>query len=216
MIEITINGNKVKTEEGKTVLEAALEAGMYIPNICYHPDLEPIASCRLCVVEIEGMRGYPTACTVKVSDGMKISADTPEVRQMRKNNIWLLLSEMPDDFDKDTQFMRVAEYIGIENQLPGHEKQLRNIPIIDDEPLYIRDMNVCILCGRCVQMCQDVRGVGAIGFKNRGIESTIGTSFSKTIQDEGCRFCCACVEVCPTGALVDKERYLKQREEAVM
>ncbi|HEC80070.1 MAG TPA: 2Fe-2S iron-sulfur cluster binding domain-containing protein, partial [Firmicutes bacterium] len=95
MKSITIDGKKIDVEEGKTVLEAALEAGIYIPNLCYHPDLSPTGACRLCIVEIEGWSGYPTACTTKVEDGMVIHTETEKLKRLRENIIWLILSEYP-------------------------------------------------------------------------------------------------------------------------
>ena len=215
-MEIKINGIKVRTETGKTVLEAAIQAEIYIPNICYHPDIPPIGACRLCIVEIEGVRGFPPACTTKVREGMVVNTDTPALRELRKNIVWFLLSEHPKEVKRSSQFEKVVEYIGIKEPLPGFVASPKDLPILCDDPLFVKDLSRCILCGRCVSMCQEVRGVGAIGFVNRGINTMIGTNCDECMKDAGCKFCLACVEVCPTGALVDKKEFEEKDREAVL
>ncbi|MCD6473081.1 FAD-dependent oxidoreductase [Candidatus Aerophobetes bacterium] len=216
MVKLNINGKEIKVEEGKTVLEAAIQAGIYIPNLCYHPVLPPVGACRLCIVEIEGMKGLPTACTVKAKEGMVVHTNTPRIQEFRKNVIWLILSEYPEKLDKNSQLKKVVDWVGIKELLPGYIPYSRNLPIISDEPLFIRNPNLCILCGRCVRICQEVRGVGAIGFVNRGINTIVGTEFNLPMEDAACKFCGACVEVCPTGALVDKEKFEEEDREKVL
>jgi NADPH-dependent glutamate synthase beta subunit-like oxidoreductase/NAD-dependent dihydropyrimidine dehydrogenase PreA subunit len=206
MIKLTIDNKEIEVQEGKTILEAALENGFYIPNICYHPNLEPIASCRLCVVEVEGARGLPTSCTTKVAEGMKVKTDSEKIRRLRKNNLWLMYSELTEKPDADSQLAKVAAYIGLDDMLPDFEPKPKPKPVIADEPMFVRDLGKCILCGRCVQTCQSVRQVGAIGFVGRGIKAMPHTSFCGSMKGGGCRFCGACVEVCPTGALSDKRK----------
>ena len=205
MITINIDGKEIQTQEGKTVLQAADDAGIYIPNLCYHPDLPPIGSCRLCVVEIEGIRGLPTSCTTKVADKMVIKTKTETLQKHRSNIVWLLLSEQPGQLEENSQFKKVVDYIGKKELLTDYSPQAKNLPINDDDPFFVRDMNKCILCGRCVRMCQQVRGVGAIGMINRGIDTIVSTCANSTIKDADCAFCGACVEVCPSGALTDKD-----------
>lgn len=215
MIQISIDDQQFQVEEGKTVLEAAFGAGVYIPNLCYHPDLPPLGACRLCLVEIDGMRGLPPSCTTYVSEGMVIRTNTPQLQEFRKNIIWLLLSDHPKDLAGSTQFQKVAEWVGIEDVLPGHVSEPRKLlEIPKDEPVYIRDLERCILCERCVRMCQEVRGIGAIGLINRGIKTYVGTQNNVPIMDSGCKFCEACVEVCPSGAIMDKRAFTSQEREA--
>jgi NADPH-dependent glutamate synthase beta subunit-like oxidoreductase/NAD-dependent dihydropyrimidine dehydrogenase PreA subunit len=188
-----------------TVLKAALENGIYIPNLCHHPDLNPTGACRLCIVEIDGMRGLPIACTTAVQDGMVVRTKTERLQQLRRNIVWLLVSECPvDKVDKNTQFKKVVDYIGINDLLPGFVGEPKKLPICEDDPLFVRDPNLCILCGRCYRACKEIRGVGAIGVVNRGIESRVTSSYDAAMRDTYCRFCGACAEVCPTGALRDK------------
>lgn len=217
MIRLNINGKEIETEAGKTVLEAALEAGIYIPNLCYHPDIPPIGSCRLCIVEIEGMEGFPVACTTQVKEGMVVHSNTPEIQELRKNVVWFILSEHPPELDKSSQLKKVVEWIGVKEMLAGYISHPKNLPVVSDEPLFIRDFNRCVLCGRCVRMCQEVRGVGEIGLINRGINTIVGTSYDLPMKDADCKFCGACVEVCPSGALIDKEKFdQKDREKTLL
>ncbi|MCG6880612.1 MAG: FAD-dependent oxidoreductase [Deltaproteobacteria bacterium] len=215
MIQISIDDQQFQVEEGKTVLEAAFDAGVYIPNLCYHPDLPPLGACRLCLVEIDGMRGLPPSCTTYVSEGMVIRTNTPQLQEFRKNIIWLLLSDHPRDLAESTQFQKVVQWVGVKDVLPNHVSEPRKLPEIKkDEPVYIRDLERCILCERCVRMCQEVRGIGAIGLINRGIKTYVGTQNNVPIMDSGCKFCEACVEVCPSGAIMDKKTVTSEEREA--
>ena len=216
MIRLTIDDKKIEVEPEKTVLEAALQAGIYIPNLCYHPDLPSVGACRLCIVEIEGMKGTPTACTTTVKEGMVVHTNTPKVQELRKNLIWLILSEHPKDLSESSQLKKVVEWIGVKDVLPGYIPHPKNLPVISDEPLFIRDLNRCILCGRCVRICQEVRGVGTIGFVSRGTTAIVGTSYDLPMKDAGCKFCGACVEVCPSGALFDKEEFEEEDREKIL
>ncbi len=232
MITLTIDGNQVNVSEGMTVLEAAKEAGIYIPTLCYHPYLPPYGACRLCIVEVDEKQGFRTSCTLPASDGMVVRTNTPQLQDFRWGILELILSEHPNvcltcdrlkrcqPFDiclrsvavtercvtcpknGQCELQKIADYIGIEGMtLPYTYKEL---PVDRTEPLIERDYNQCILCGRCVQICQEVRGIGAINFIQRGSQTVVGTAFGRPLKDSGCKFCGACVEVCPTGALMDK------------
>ncbi|MFC1990886.1 FAD-dependent oxidoreductase [Chloroflexota bacterium] len=246
-IELTFDSVKVEADKGVTVLEAAQGAGIYIPTLCYHPSLTPFGACRLCLVEIEKMRGFVPSCTTPTVDGMVVQTNNPQLQKLRRDTLELILTEHPNScltchrrnrcspFDiclrnaevtercvtcpanEQCELQKVADYIGIpEMTLPY---QYKGLLVKDKEPLIQRDYNYCILCGRCVQMCADERGIGAISFINRGSEAVVGTGFDRPLQDSGCRFCGACVEVCPTGALMDKEAVLHpslEREEVIV
>ncbi len=231
-IKLTIDGNNVEVEKGVTVLQAAQSAGIYIPTLCYHPNLQPYGGCRLCIVEIENMRGLPTSCTTPATEGMVVTTNTPKLQELRRSFLQLILTEHPNacltchrrercgPYDICLRNVAVTErcvscpkngqcelqflvdYIGLRDvTLPYKYKEL---PVdYSREPLIKRDYNLCILCGRCVQVCADVRGIGAVSFIHRGFETVVGTAFDRPLQDSGCRFCGACVEVCPTGALTD-------------
>jgi len=234
MITLTIDGKQVNANEGMTVYEAAKEGGIYIPTLCNHPYLTPYGACRLCIVEIENMRGFPTSCTMPASDGMVVRTNTSQLQELRREILELILSEHPYvclvcDRKRDCEpyrasirkvgvttgcqfcpkngrceLQKVVDYIGIrEVTLPYEYKEL---PIERGDPFFDRDYNLCILCGRCVRVCQEVRGIGAITFTCRGSQALVGTAFGRSLQESGCRFCAACVDICPTGALVEKRR----------
>ena len=152
MIKLNIDNREIEAKEGETVLVAALQAGIYIPNLCYHPDVKHSSSCRLCIVKIEGMRGLPVSCSTIARDGMKVQTNTPELQSYRKNLIWLILSELPKELDKTSQLMKVVEYIGVNKILSEYVSKPKGLPVLADEPLFYRDLNKCILCGRCVEM----------------------------------------------------------------
>ncbi len=232
-IKLTIDGKEVEVENGATVLHAAQRAGIYVPTLCYHPDLQPSGGCRLCIVEIENMRGLPTACTTPATDGMKVTTKSEQLQELRRAFLELALTEhpnacltcqrrercKPNDIclrevavtercvscpkNHQCELQNLVDYIGIGEELTLPYKY-KNLPVdFNREPLIQRDYNLCILCGRCVQMCQDVRGIGAIGFSQHSYSTLVGTPFDRPLQDSGCRFCGACVQVCPTGALMD-------------
>ncbi len=203
MITITIDGQKVQTEETKTVLEAALESGHYIPNLCWHPNLRDVGACRMCIVEIEGMRGLPTACTTKVSEGMAVKTDSDKLQRYRRNIMWLLDSELGESGDESSQLAAVRRFVGVK-EFPKVEPRRMERPVYDSDPLFVRDLNECILCGRCIRACEELREIGTIGFADRGIGGRVATVFDRPLVDAGCKFCTACVEVCPTGAFHDK------------
>ena len=177
-ITLTISGHQVKASEGMTVLEVAKEASIYVPTLCYHPDLAPYGGCRLCIVEIEKMRGFPTACTTPATEGMVVETDTPQIQELRRGILELLLTEHPNlcltcwrrercgPFDiclrnvavtercvtcpknKQCELQEVTDYIGITEVTLPYAD--KGVPIDTGNPIIERDYNLCILCGRCV------------------------------------------------------------------
>jgi formate dehydrogenase beta subunit len=206
-ISLTVDGREIEVWKGATVLEAAQEAGIYIPTLCHHPDLPPYGACRLCIVEIEGMPGFPTACTTPAAEGLKVHTNTPQLQQLRRNIFELTLAEHPYQCltcakNLHCELQAVASYIGVEQVSPAAIR--RELPVDRDNPFFDRDYNLCILCGRCVRVCQELRGIQAITFIQRSSQTTVGTAFNRPLADSGCKFCFACVEVCPTAALTDR------------
>ena len=186
-ITITIDGVKVKAQPGQMVLEAAIAAGIYVPYLCYHPGMKPYAACRMCVVEVEGGRGYPASCTLPVQDGMVVTSDNDQVYQLRRSIMEMLISEHPhgcltchrielcgpEDVclrhvsvndrcvtcpkNERCELKDTTRYLNMELESPL-SYQYRDLPVETADPFYDRDYNLCIVCGRCVRVCEEVRG----------------------------------------------------------
>jgi formate dehydrogenase beta subunit len=194
------------------VLDAALDAGVYIPHLCHHPDLSPIGACRLCVVEIDGVEGLPTSCTTPAASGMVVRTKTDTIDHMRRLAMELMLAGHPPDCGTCNKYLNcelqsVKQYLGVEHI--AYKRRTRPFPYNAGNPLFIHDFTRCIVCGRCVRACHELRGVGVLFYKKKGEETYIGTADDLPLAESGCRFCGACVEVCPTGAIQDKEELVK-------
>ncbi len=203
-ISLNIDGRKVGARQGTMVLEAALENGIYIPSLCYSPELKPHGGCRLCIVEIEGMPGMPTACTTEVKEGMVVRTSTPDVDDVRRNIIDLILSDHPLDClacvkNQRCDLQKVAAYLGISKRTLPHVK--REMPVDDSNPFFRIDRNYCIMCQKCTRTCDEITCVNAIEVVGRGYESHIGTFEDKPIMESSCQSCGECVVRCPTAAL---------------
>lgn len=206
-IVLTIDNIKVEAQEGMSVLEAALAADIYIPHLCHHPNLPDAGECKMCVVEIEGKDGILTSCTTKAEDGMVVKTKTDKLKHARSLSMELMLASHPSECTSCTKYLKcelqnLIQYIGVS------DARLRKIPmmypIVTENPLFVRDLNRCILCGRCVRACQELRGCKVLDYVRDGEKTYIGTEHGGLLADDNCRFCTACVEVCPTGALMDK------------
>ena len=208
MINLTINGKNVSVEKGTTIIEAAKKIKIDIPNLCYEKDLLPFAGCRMCLVEIEGNRKLQTACSTLVKEGMVVNTESEKLSRIRKNILDLLFSNHPNDCltcDKvgNCKLQDYCYRYGVKRGTWIGEKQ--NHKIDANNPVMIRNQNKCILCGKCVRVCQDVQITGAIDFVKRGFASYIGTHKDQDLNTENCRFCGQCISVCPTGALLNKQ-----------
>ncbi len=239
-IKLTINRQEVEANRGMTALEAAQAAGIYIPTLCHHPDLEPYGGCRLCVVEIEKVRGLPTACTTPVTDGMVIVTESSAINEVRRTSLELLLSNHPCDcldchrrercgpFDiclrhvavsdrcvvcpanGTCELQKVVDYLGVHELRVS--KYERTAPVDTSNPFFDIDRNRCILCARCVRACQEITGVGAIDMAYRGYSMKVATFGDTPIMDSICRSCGECMVRCPVGALTSKETFHPERE----
>jgi len=214
-IKLTIDSKEVETRKGKSILEAALEAEIYIPHLCDHPDLPTIGACRLCIVEVEGIEGYPPSCVTPAENGMIVSTKTEDVERLRRLAMELMLAGHPADCGQCDKYLNcelqsLKQYLGCEDLHVRRRSKL--LPINSANPLFVHDPNKCVACGRCVRACHELRGVGVLFYKKLQKETITGTATDLPLADAGCRFCGACAEVCPTGAIQDKEELVKGKK----
>lgn len=207
MVELTINNIKVKAEDGMTILEAAKSVGINVPTLCHMKDLFPTGACRICVVEVDGMRGLTPSCAYPVQEGMKIETNSTRVRRARKTIVELLVENHPQDClicvrNKNCELQDFSEQYGIREHRYCGEKKDHAIDL--SSPSMERDPAKCILCGRCVRTCNEVQKIGAIDFTNRGFSSNVTTPYNKGLNVSDCILCGQCVLVCPTAALREK------------
>ncbi|MFX0113329.1 MAG: FAD-dependent oxidoreductase [Candidatus Hodarchaeota archaeon] len=255
-VEITINGKLIQVSKETTILDAALEAEIYIPHLCSHPDLPPLEAtegisqiyqgskvfngkkiskeshegCRLCAVQIEGQPELRPACSLQVRSGMIVFTDSAKIKKYRQQRLARILethphacltcaqregcarepcsSNVPVDerccpLLGNCELEKVCDYVGIPDYTPRYIPQ--KTPVIDNDPLFIRNYELCIGCTRCVRACSDLRGVHALGYTYVDEQRVVGTINGSSLALAGCKFCGACVEVCPTGALLDKK-----------
>lgn len=205
-MKLLIDHKIVETQVGKTILEAALDSGIYIPHLCKHPDLEAAGGCRLCVVEIEGQEGAVPACETLAEDGMVVSTRTERIDEIRRTSMELMLASHPSECTDcpkygNCELQSLYQYFNAS----AEKWRMKSRPAAEDarNPL-IRHLFIrCIRCGRCVRACGSLRGVKALDYRKNKLDVRIGTQGGVTLAEADCRFCGACAEVCPTGAIVD-------------
>ena len=197
----------VEATAGQTILEACLEAGIYIPHICAHPDLHPAGVCRLCFVEAQGSEDLLPSCSTPAEPGMVVSTRTERVKQVRRLAAELLLANHPAECTScpvylNCELQSLKQYLDLAD---GRIRKRVNLTsAVESNPLIVHDMVRCILCGRCVRACSELRGVSAITFVKKGGNYMVGTPHGESLAEAGCKFCGACVEVCPTGSIRDQ------------
>ena len=212
MIKIEVNGKSIEAQPGEMLLSALKRAGIKVPTLCYMDGLFPSGACRMCVVEVEGQRNLVPSCAFPVAGGMKVQTHSPRAVRARKTIVELLLADHPDDClycvrNGSCQLQELAEELGVRQRCYTGEK---NRYELDTSGLSIvRDPAKCILCGKCVRVCEEIMGVAAIDFIERGSKTRIGTAFDQGLNISSCINCGQCIMVCPTGALREQS-YIKE------
>ncbi len=207
MIQLTINGKQTDVAEGTTILEAARGMGIRIPSLCYLKNVHEYGACRVCVVEVEGMRNLQASCITKVRPGMTVHTNSARVRRARKVLYELMLSNHPKgclscERNQSCDLQKLGETLGVtESRLEGRLSE----PRVDISPSITRDTSKCILCRRCVTVCNEIQKVGAIDAQNRGFESVISPALGLPLGSTACAMCGQCTVVCPTGALKETD-----------
>ncbi|HEY3078850.1 MAG TPA: molybdopterin-dependent oxidoreductase [Chloroflexota bacterium] len=232
-IKLVVDGVEIETIQGKTVLHAAIEGGIYIPHLCDYHDLTPFAGCRMCLVEVERMRGLETACTIAARDGMVVRTNTALARQHQRGVLEVLLSDHPDRClncprmercgpfvvcqrddivsdrcvtcprNKNCELQRVVDFVQWREQRFFNPRRIGEPE--RSNPFVERYPDYCIYCARCVRVCDEVIGVSALGLAHRGTDVTIAVDFEKPLTESTCIFCGRCAVVCPTGALMKSD-----------
>ena len=208
MINLTIDGKQIEVEEGLTILEAARKNGIDIPTLCFLKGVNEVGDCRMCIVEVEGRRGFATSYITKVEEGMVVHTTSKAVMDARKITLDLILSNHHRDCltcirNGSCELQALAEKFNVKKV--AYEGELKDYEIDDKSPSIVRDSNKCILCRRCTATCKKVQEIGAIESSNRGFNSCISTVNNCSLADSNCTFCGQCIEACPTGALHEKE-----------
>ncbi len=205
-MNLTIDGREVEAQEGQTVLDCALTNGIFIPHLCKHPDLEAVGGCRLCMVEVAGTDGPVCACKTPAAEGMVVNTTGESAERVRRMAMELILATHPTDCTGCPKYGKcelqsMYQYMGVS---PTRWRvKSRPVATDDSNPLITHMFTRCIRCGRCVRACRELRGVGVLDYQHTEEGIRIGTDGSVSLEQAGCRFCGACVEVCPTGSIVD-------------
>ena len=208
LVTLTIDGVEVKTKKGTTILEAARQVGIDIPTLCFLKDINEMGDCRMCIVEVEGRRGFATSCIQTVEEGMVVHTHTPNVLEARHVILDLIISNHAKDCltctrSGNCELQTLATKFNVlDVEFPG---EMTKHKIDNLSPSIVRDFNKCILCRRCVAACKNVQKIGAIDCINRGFESCISTVGDHSLNDVNCTNCGQCIQACPTGALHEKE-----------
>ena len=208
MVTIKINGDTHQAPQNATILDACKRAGIKVPTLCYLEDVSKNASCAVCVVEVKGAKSLLRSCTACVNEGMEIVTNSARIRDARKTSVELLLANHPKDClsclrNQNCELQSLAADLGVKDDRYVRTKKIQKY---DTSSIAIhRDPNKCILCGRCIAVCQNVQTVSAIGLSGRGIKSRISTYMEKGLGNVACTYCGQCALVCPTGAIVERD-----------
>ena len=214
-VRLEVNGRSIEAEKGETILSALNRHGMHVPTICSMKDLSPSGACRMCVVEVEGSENLVPSCSFPIEGPMKIMTHSPRVLRARKTNVELLLSNHPDDClycerNGSCELQSLSEDLNIrERRIPGKRSPHK---IDKSSPAIIRDPSKCILCGRCVRICEEIMATSSLDFAHRGNELKISTTLAKPLNYSNCTSCGQCLVACPTGALIEHVQFPELEE----
>jgi len=215
-IHLSIDGEEVKCFEGEILLWAALDHGIYIPNLCaLRERAEPHGACRLCFVEVEGESLPVTACTTKVKEGMVVNTKGQKASRLARTAFELILSNHPVDCahclkNRSCELQKIARYLGVNLNTKKFRKFLRDLAIDETSPVFMYDPNKCVLCAKCVWLCQEKLGINAIGFAYRGFQRWVTTFDNEPVGLSECKDRIELVEICPVGAFVSKNKWNKK------
>jgi len=211
MPKIRVDGKEIETKQGTTLLQACLDNDVYIPNLCFLEGMEnPSASCRMCFVEIQGERQPITSCTVTVKDDMVVKTDTPDVRQLQRTALRLLLSVHHVDCkhcpaNKKCELQRIAKFLKVGLKPKKLERYLKETEVDQNHPFLNHYPNRCVLCGKCVHICRREHGQSVWTFADRGFDTVISAYGEGEVSSQICEKCDVCVKICPVGALTLKD-----------
>jgi len=216
-MNIQVNNRTIEAKRGETILTALKRAGIKVPTLCHMENLLPSGACRMCVVEVDGQRSLLPSCAFPVAEGMKIQTHSPRVVRARKTIVELLLAGHPDDClycvrNGSCQLQELAGELGVRDRRYAGAKTESKMDT--SSASLVRDPSKCILCGKCVRVCEEIQGVSAIDFINRGCKSRVGTAFDEGLNVSSCINCGQCVMICPTGALREQS-HIKEVTEAI-
>lgn len=208
MVNVIIDGVSVSIEKGKTILQASQKAGINIPTLCYLKDVNQLGACRVCLVEVKGARALQPSCVYPVTEGLEVFTNTAKVREARKAVVELLLSNHPAECltcvrSGSCELQSLAKQLDIKEIRFYGEQSV--FPIDERSASIVRDQNKCVLCRRCETVCKEIQGVNILGTIGRGFDSTVGPAFGHPLDDINCTLCGQCINVCPVGALAEKD-----------
>lgn len=212
-MKIMVEGKEIEAKEGASVLDASLEAGIYIPHLCKHPDLEAVGGCGLCMIEVDGIQEAVRACKTIVQEGMVVKINSEKADKTRKMAMELMLATHPADCTGCPKYGKcelqsIYQYMGVSPE--GWRMKSRPVPNDSSNPLIQHLFTRCIRCGRCVRACQELRGVKVLDFQRTKDGIRVGINGGVSLEEAGCKFCGACIEVCPTGSIMDALGIMKE------